>query len=39
MTVRVAGARPDEGKIDFVPLEPVGGENKARRKRRKSKKR
>ncbi len=39
MTVRVTGARPDEGKIDFVPLEPVGGENGTRRKRRKTKKR
>jgi len=39
MTVRVSGARPDEGKIDFVPLKPVGGETKARRKRRKTKKR
>ena len=39
MTVRVTGARPDEAKIDFVPLEPVGGENKARWKRRTTKKR
>jgi hypothetical protein len=39
MTVRVTGARPDEGKIDFVPFEPIGGEAKGQRKRRKTKKR
>ncbi len=34
MVVKVAGARPDEGKIDFIPVKSVSERPKGRRKRR-----